>query len=356
MINYLEILLGKEGQKLSYADIEAFFSIERSESDVLEFKSFKQEGGMDSKFESIFKAVCAFLNSEGGVLIWGAPAEQPVNGSKVCMGNLSPVNQKFEKDMLISKISGNIVPIPNGIRVFPLQKGNEFVYVIEVQKSDYSPHQTRDKYYMRLDGQNKPAPHYFVESLFKRIRFPNIGGYLKFVNVQKYIHVSPYSRRKQEVIRLLVHVFLINHSPLLNEENVKFSLISSNGEVRNLNDVNDLEISEDGSEIKQENAVSILHYGEGPFIELEIFYNEDFLINSNYQTDLLLFFGGKFSPMRNSSYRLSLSSVNGAQSGHLIMDANPLVRKKSENMLVADQNKMSEAEKVDRILGRKRKS
>ena len=33
---------------------------------------------------------------------------------------------------------------------------------------------------MRMDGQSRPAPHHYVEALFKQIKYPNLEGYIKF--------------------------------------------------------------------------------------------------------------------------------------------------------------------------------
>jgi hypothetical protein len=61
-------------------DLLNFFSTEKQESDKLEFKSYKDVEGNGTKnqrdkakLDALIQSVCGFLNSDGGLLIWGAP-------------------------------------------------------------------------------------------------------------------------------------------------------------------------------------------------------------------------------------------------------------------------------------------
>lgn len=79
------------------------------------------------------------LNSEGGVLVWGAPKGERVPGrkEKVFKGALTPVAQQYERDQIISTITQSITPMPVGILVQILRTGNKFIYIFEVQPSAY---------------------------------------------------------------------------------------------------------------------------------------------------------------------------------------------------------------------------
>ena len=157
------------------------------------------------------------LNSEGGILIWGAPKGQKIDGKKekIFQGALSPVDELKEKDGLINTISDTINPLPVGIAVKILDNGSsQYVYVFEVQVSNYRPHQYKHIYYARLDGQTRPAPHYLVEALMKRITYPNIEAYLKITGWEE--------ANGHHMID--IEIVVCNFSELRNEENVSLSI------------------------------------------------------------------------------------------------------------------------------------
>jgi predicted HTH transcriptional regulator len=188
-MSLIKTLLNKELDNLVYQDIIDFFINEQEESDIIEFKSYSvQYGNFNKNLEGIIRAVCAFLNSAGGIIIWGAPnGETFGNTSKlVFKGELSPVQELKDKDWIINKISDSIIPLPIGINTKILQDGSNYLYIFEIQPSNYKPHQYKNTYFARLDGQTKPAPHYLIEALFKQIKFPNIEGYLKFEKIYVY--------------------------------------------------------------------------------------------------------------------------------------------------------------------------
>lgn len=91
-MDYCTAHFGKKLEDLTFHDIENFFSVERVETDQLEFKSINLKGGLDEKFPGIQKTVGAFLNSSGGLLIWGAPDGKLTSGKKekAFVGSLTP--------------------------------------------------------------------------------------------------------------------------------------------------------------------------------------------------------------------------------------------------------------------------
>ena len=52
-----------------------YFKEEHEETDLLEFKSFydKKQGNYKEKESTVLKNICAFLNSSGGIIVWGDP-------------------------------------------------------------------------------------------------------------------------------------------------------------------------------------------------------------------------------------------------------------------------------------------
>lgn len=217
MADYALTYFGKPLAELQYADIEHFFTNEHSESDQIEFKSFNPNGPLESKLAGIIEGITAFLNSSGGLLIWGAPEGSKVAGrkEKVFVGALTKLPLAIEKDWLISKIADKIIPLPRGFRVQLIAGDDGQVAVFEIEESSYSPHQTDNRYYMRIDGQNKPAPHHYIEALFKKVAFPRLELYLE----EGEVHTVTRAIHAVEVSFLF-----FNLSPYLNEEKLSFKI------------------------------------------------------------------------------------------------------------------------------------
>ncbi|WP_234387213.1 hypothetical protein, partial [Aquimarina sp. Aq78] len=79
----------------------------------------------------------------------------------------------------------------------------------------YSPHQFKSIYYARLDGQTKPAPHYLIDALFKKISYPNIEG---------FINLDRFGTLNNENVFLDISIIIINFSELQNEQNISYRL------------------------------------------------------------------------------------------------------------------------------------
>jgi len=306
-MDFSTAFFGKTLNNLLYEDIVSYFSEVRGESELIEFKSFAERATFDAGLQGVIKAISAFLNSNGGIVIWGAPKGQKLvgNSEDVFTGALAAVNELKEKDSLINKISSAIVPLPIGIQVNILSSNDSsYVYIFEIQPSMYKPHQYDTRYYVRLDGQSKPAPHYLIDALMKQVTFPNIAGVINFG------HLSYVSNGS---MHLSITIGLFNFSELQNEESVSFRLLCIGGyfkkgrESRYITHKPDYHMK--GQELVYENFANVLHFGTPTIHEDLVVIEEDELKNNNYQLILDLSFGGKKSPAKTSSYTLDLSKV-----------------------------------------------
>ncbi|MBK1439963.1 ATP-binding protein [Parapedobacter sp. ISTM3] len=302
-VSFSNVIFNKELAALEYGDIVDFFVDAKEESTRLEFKGFSaQHGNFNNNLDGVIRGICAFLNSEGGLLIWGAPEGIPRgNNNKLFQGALSPLITLKEKDWLINKISDSITPLPIGIDVGVLRDNGNVVYVFEVQQSPYSPHQYKNTYYARLDGQTKPAPHYLIEALFKKIKYPNIEGFIKPEFIIK--NGSSYL--------LDISVFLFNFSQLQNEENISFRLLSTNGRFVNSDDpAFSYRYNMSGHQLVFNDFSRVLHFGAPQRHAERIAFNLAELEAIGYEVALLLSFGGKLSPAKTSRYTLNLGNVD----------------------------------------------
>jgi hypothetical protein len=327
MTNYSHQYFGKDLNDLTYKDILDFFIEEKEESDKIEFKAFHPDfGNFNKDIEGVIRGICAFLNSNGGILIWGAPLGQKIEEKVIFQGDLSLVTELKEKDSLISKISDSITPLPVNINVNIIELDGSYLYVFETQPSKYSPHQFKNTYWARLDGQTKPAPHYLVEALFKKISYPNIEG---------YINLDRYGNLPNGQAFLDISIIMINFSELQNEYNLTYRLmcgqaIFAGSQKPQLAKYYTMK----GHMYVHKDLNDILHFGAPDRNPQRLVFNKEELTdNHNNKMDLILTFGGKLSPLKISQYKLDFS-------GPVTLN-NPvsLFESKKENILSAERQK-----------------
>jgi hypothetical protein len=289
-------------EEITLEKVKDFFQYSRTENDTLEFKSFNPNENFDKSLKKILTSICGFLNSEGGLLIWGAPRGQIIQGSKEksFSGELSFVSSNMEKDWFIGKITDSIIPHPSGILFHKIKSGTNYLYVFEIPKSSFAPHQTENVYYMRLDGHTRPAPHHYIEALFKQITFPKLGVYLA---LRKLWH-------KEHLIYLRVEIIIFNLSKLINEYNVNYRILVTNGTLIDLEHPHNLSkdaIYMGNGHIKgQDNTKNVLYYGEPLSVDETISFRLEDLLQNNFTTHVEVMASGKTSPMINSSYDITL--------------------------------------------------
>jgi hypothetical protein len=185
-MKHSQLLFNKDLYDLEFADIENFFVTEKEETLNLEFKSFTPQGDYAAKEGAIKKAVCGLLNSEGGIIIWGAPIEiKDANGNTTAIGALTPFSSLLDRDRFINILTSSISPLPIGIRVQVIKNAaQESIFIIEVEKSIERPHQYDNRYFIRLDGQTRIAPHYLISALMKSTDFPVLRGHLRLKRIE----------------------------------------------------------------------------------------------------------------------------------------------------------------------------
>ena len=313
---------GKPLNSITIDDLKSYFIDERIESDQIEFKSIHPIGNINEKFAGVQRSVCAFLNSSGGLLIWGSPEGQKVEGKKekIFKGDLTFFNQVLEKDFIISKISDSIIPLPNNIRTNILSDGNNCIVVLEIDASEYSPHQNASTYFMRIDGQTKPAPHHYIEALFKKITYPNIEVFLKITGVE----VFQGSKYKVDF-----NMFFFNWTPLQNEEKLSFRAVSDGVFANSRNPQFSHLYAMEGHEYFRECVKDIFYFGE-PICESNILLFDPNKISQNGNKGrLYISFGGKFSPRKTCEYNFDLSNI-------YVNDPNDIIIKRNENKLTKD--------------------
>jgi len=328
--SYAEGQFGKPFCSIEKDDLIKYFSTERDESLTLEFKSFTQkEGDIKHKENGVLKAICAFLNSNGGLVIWGAP--QGLNnsvGQKVFTGALSPVEKRYSKDDFISKVSNRIVPYSRFVRFHSVEiEDNKFVYLIEVDESETKPHQLDNIYYARLDGQTKAAPHYLIDALFKQIRLPVINGYLRIDKLK----IGQLLDNNLDYTRLTIslHAAIFNKSVNINDKGVYIILSSNFGKIGVIGEdgtyiglgeaqVSNCRFSDKYTRLQITDPDKLLTFGIGTTyrIEWEASYGDyKNILLQNEGIVFSMLFGSHSSNMRMSTYTVTLTDRFYANSG-----------------------------------------
>lgn len=293
-MKYASVILGKDLNELVYLDLENYFSVEREESDQVEFKSYVENGSLDSKISALVRTVAALLNSDGGILIWGAPmGEKQQRGDRkvvIFKGVLTNLPQEYtDKDWIISKIVDKIVPLPAGVRVQIIRDSARCAAVFEVDKSPYSPHQADEKYFMRLDGQTRAAPHHCVEALFNRVSYPHLEAYIKPKAVA----------HNGNGFAVTASLLCINQSLFPNEEGFNLNVMLAGGTFSNYQQ--DYHYVHPG----------FIYYGEWVPIDLTMIFPTNLLAKWDYKGRILVSFGGKTAPRKMSEYHIDFNSGRG---------------------------------------------
>jgi hypothetical protein len=328
-MKYSQIQFGKDLYDLDYNDLVQFFNVEKEETLNLEFKSYPVQGNSVNKENAVFKAVCGLLNSEGGIVIWGAPIETiDAQGNTSASGVLTPFNTILDRDRLINKLSSLIIPLALGIRVQKLNAPNgDSIFVIEAEKSSQKPHQFKNNYYIRLDGQTKIAPHYLIEAMMKSSDFPLIRGHIRLKRIEA--NGNNYILYFRKVI--------YNSSKFINDLNLTYTLISGPGTmIINGNQYNGFY---HGSE-------EIMSHGRPVYGDVRLVIPQPLLIQHNNEVQMGLSFVGQKSPSRITTYKYNMSAPTF---GHVADETTYIIEKK-ENELSSDVNNDSDDDKINSIL------
>ncbi len=202
-MTFCQHFFGKEIEQVTFQDVSDLI-LGRSdlESTYLECKSCETS---EVKSKNCAPAIVGFLNIGGGLLIIGTPREA---GNPRRFQSDFTFHSYIEKDHLRDRLIGSIQPLPTGIRIESKKKDDnhdQYVTLVDVQRSEYPPHQYQGKYYVRLDGSNKPAPHSLVEAMFNGRRPRHQQALIEHFN-KKIVNL----RRNEVAMKALYYLVLEN--------------------------------------------------------------------------------------------------------------------------------------------------
>ena len=163
-MSWTKEILNKPANQLGMSDLMEFFATTPREGLHLEFKSGEAD------FNKLRKEVCAFLNTEGGLLILGAPRE---SGDATPRPDFSAID---DAGYVLQQIVHGIVPAPSGLNISQVRSEEGSIFLVDIPQSETPPHQLQGsgQYYVREGAVSRPALHEEVERMFMEHRKPSL--------------------------------------------------------------------------------------------------------------------------------------------------------------------------------------
>lgn len=164
--------------QIDLQSIKDLITNEIQENIKLEYKRSEALGKAEKKIEKLSISVSSFANSAGGRLIIGIK-EYDDQTFKHLPEKITPINiVEFPKEWIEQIINDNIYPRIANLKITPVKvENNNYVYVIDVPKSD-TAHQAKDfKYYKRHNFRKLPMQDYEIRDVLNRNKVPKIECY-----------------------------------------------------------------------------------------------------------------------------------------------------------------------------------
>ncbi len=163
--------------------IDEFLQNRQTEELFLDFKQAASDGKSmrtlhPNDRRNLGKAISAFGNSEGGVLVWGVECSRDLEIGDVAKAKVKVSNVHRFLSWLENAISGCTIPSHNKVRnhIISADKDGNGYLATYIPKSDIAPLMTTtgSQIYIRSGSNNVPAPYAVVAGMFGKRPQPNI--------------------------------------------------------------------------------------------------------------------------------------------------------------------------------------
>jgi len=163
--------------------IDEFLENRQTEELFLDFKQAASDGKSmrtlhPNDRRNLGKAISAFGNSEGGVLVWGVECSRDLEVGDVAKAKCKVKNVHRFLSWLENAISGCTIPSHNKVRnhIISTDKNGDGYLATYIPKSDIAPLMTTtgSQIYIRSGSNNVPAPYAVIAGMFGKRPQPNI--------------------------------------------------------------------------------------------------------------------------------------------------------------------------------------
>lgn len=224
-------------EKLVYFGEDAIdeFIINRQTEEL--FMDFKQAASDGKSMRSLHqndrrnlgKAISAFGNSEGGVLVWGVECAKDLELGDVAKAKVKVQNVHRFLSWLENAISGCTIPSHNKVRNHIIScdsEGNGYLATY-IPKSDIAPLMTTQgsQIYIRSGSNNVPAPYAVIAGMFGKRPQPNMELVIndKTITASKdneedIFAPAKKTRKKENFIKVSFSLFAQNNSNAVAKE------------------------------------------------------------------------------------------------------------------------------------------
>ena len=214
--------------------IDEFLQNRQTEELFLDFKQAASDGKSmrtlhPNDRRNLGKAISAFGNSEGGVLVWGIECARDLEIGDVAKAKIKVQNVHRFLSWLENAISGCTIPSHNKVRnhIISEDKDGNGYLATYIPKSDIAPLMTTtgSQIYIRSGSNNVPAPYAVVAGMFGKRPQPNIELVIKDKNLvvekdsEDDIFTAQKKRQKKEnIIKVQFSLFAQNNSNAIAKE------------------------------------------------------------------------------------------------------------------------------------------
>jgi|GEM_PF-1565024 len=188
-MGFIEKYFAREPEKLTVDDLHKFLSLSLEESLHLEYKSI----GLWHDAGKLSQHVCAFANSEGGLIILGVSETRRGRGTpKIYPGAIQWGEEELTRERLESMLIDRISPPIEGLRIHPIRNNKgRVIFLIDIPASDRAPHMAADyRYYCRQNFQKRIMEHYQIADMFGKRRRPNIELHAYMTSARRKVDIG----------------------------------------------------------------------------------------------------------------------------------------------------------------------
>lgn len=163
--------------------IDEFILNRQTEELFMDFKQAVSDGKCmrtlhTNDRRNLAKAISAFGNSEGGVLVWGVECAKDIDVGDVAKAKVKVKNVHRFLSWLENAISGCTIPAHHKVRnhIISADKNGDGYLVTYIPKSEIAPLMTTSgsQIYIRSGSNNVPAPYAVIAGMFGKRPQPNI--------------------------------------------------------------------------------------------------------------------------------------------------------------------------------------